>query len=455
MAQPAEKVRNWVKNQVENYTLFDALRGRRSRRFGLGIHIPQGPFTYQSQYGPQPLTEEEEAALVFAAAGITGYVLADLSYGKGQGGNMLAGMMGRTIASADSIDTVALFVINDEATYYIKRPQNIEHNQRAELIELAQQGELVELYRRLRVKISDRRTEIPVEPGINFNINRWSVYARGGTYFVPVNDLTSVYINGLLEIFEPEMGLFAVDERNFFLPAGIGKWGKRRGGHLNDDFAAGKVVTIQGIEMSFAEAMCVEQGGMLQNIGLMGQALGLGGFANYARNEYNWLQALGFRMETMASPRYAGAGPLLSLLVKLIGQSYDYPYAVGLEHEGETLLHSYSPPYYPDMAAAVRAYVDYKFGKDGAWRGATEGTFWKDPKKYSQQIQPPSAEAIQATIDYCTYIFKRYGRFPAYSAPFRTVIGYQATHVDVDFYDQFYHPQALTEAQRERFKLWE
>jgi hypothetical protein len=455
MTAPVERIRNWVTQQVENYTLIDALRGRRSRRFGLGMEIPQGPFTYKSQYSPQPLTEEEEAALIFAGAGITGYILADLAYGTGEGGNMLAGMMGRTAGSADSIQTVALFVINDEATYYIKRPQNIPFEQRAELIDLAQKGELVELYRRLRVKIANGRTEIPIQPGINFNINKWSVYAKGGTYFVPVNDLTSVYINGLLEIFEPEMGLYAVDERNLFLPAGLAKWGKRFGGHLNDDFTSGKVVTIQGIEMSFAEALCVEQGGILQNIGLMGQALGLGGFANYARNEYHWLQALGFTMETMSSPRYAGAGWLLSLLVKLIGQSYDFPYAVNLKHNGETLLQSYAPPNYPNMEAAVRAFVDYKFGVNGAWRKATDGSLWKDAPKYAEQIKPPSEIAIQATIDFCTYCFKRYGRFPVYSAPFRTIIGYQATHVDVDFYDQFYHPEALSETQRERFKLWE
>src|SRR5688572_21418812 len=96
-------VSEWVKQQVENYSLLNGLRGRRSRRFGLGMEIPQGPFTYKSKHALQSLTEEEEAALVFAGSGITGYILADLSYGKGEGGNMLAGMMGRTIGSADSI----------------------------------------------------------------------------------------------------------------------------------------------------------------------------------------------------------------------------------------------------------------------------------------------------------------------------------------------------------------
>jgi len=39
---------------------------------------------------------------------------------------------------------------------------------------------------------------------------------------------------------------------------------------------------------------------MLQNLGLMAQALGLGGFPNFANHEFAWFQALGFRMETDA-----------------------------------------------------------------------------------------------------------------------------------------------------------
>ena len=70
---------DWVKQQIESYPLTKALQGRRSRRFGLGMEIPEGPFAYKSQHKPIPLSEEEEAAMVFAAAGISGYALADLS----------------------------------------------------------------------------------------------------------------------------------------------------------------------------------------------------------------------------------------------------------------------------------------------------------------------------------------------------------------------------------------
>ena len=69
-------------------------------------------------------------------------------------------------------------------------------------------------------------------------------------------------------------------------------------------------------------------------------------------------------------------------------------------------------------------------------------------------IPGPSKQAIAATVAYCEYIYERYGRFPAYSAPFRTIMGYQATHVDEDFYDRFYRPEALSETQRSHQARW-
>jgi hypothetical protein len=62
-----------------------------------------------SGFKPVPLTEAEEAALAFAACGITGCALADLCYERGQG-NIMAGLVGRTVASGDGIQTVALVV---------------------------------------------------------------------------------------------------------------------------------------------------------------------------------------------------------------------------------------------------------------------------------------------------------------------------------------------------------
>jgi len=58
--------------QVWEYPLFDALYGRRSRRFGLGFEMAEGPTPYQSHQSPAPLSEDEEALLVAAGVGFSG-----------------------------------------------------------------------------------------------------------------------------------------------------------------------------------------------------------------------------------------------------------------------------------------------------------------------------------------------------------------------------------------------
>ena len=53
-------------HQVWEYPLFDALFGRRSRRFGLGFEMTEGPFKYKSQRVSLPLSDLEEALLIAA-----------------------------------------------------------------------------------------------------------------------------------------------------------------------------------------------------------------------------------------------------------------------------------------------------------------------------------------------------------------------------------------------------
>ena len=216
----------------DDFPLLSALRGRRSRRFGLGMKISGGPLAFESRHQPRPLTEEEEAALVFAACGITGYALADLCYARDGGGSIMAGLVGRTIASGDGLQTVSLVVTNDEGTWLIRKPRELPAGEIAELIALGKRGEFRDIYRRCRVKIKDGRTQTPPEPLFNINANRWSAHAPGTSYFLPINDLTFIYVNGLLEILNEHTGAFILDERNNFLPAGLAKFSRKRGGYL-------------------------------------------------------------------------------------------------------------------------------------------------------------------------------------------------------------------------------
>jgi hypothetical protein len=429
-------------------TLFEVLVNRRSRRVGLGMSIPTGPFQYKSPHPPVPLTEDEEAALAFAACGVTGYALADLSYGAREGGTMLAGRLGRTVASPDAVNAVAVLVTNDRGTWLLKRPQDFAAAEFLELVSLARKGVLTELYQRSRIQLSNRRTAPPLDPGHNFSINRWSLYAPGTTYFLPIIETTALTINALLELFGEDMAVFLRDERAWFRPAGVDRFARSKGGHLHDAPRDLRSATIQMTESALLESMATEHGMVLQNLALMTEALGLGGFPNFARHEYSWFQAAGFRMQSMPASRYAGAPGFLSTLAGWFGKDPQIEYPVGLEKDNRPLLKPFCPPYYKSMEDAVLAFVETKFGVDGAYRGGTQQSTWRDAASCSTKIPAPSAATIQAAIAYCNYVHRRYGRFPAYTAPFRTIIGFQVCRVDVDFYDRFYEPEALPDSVR-------
>jgi hypothetical protein len=440
-----------MRADFSQFPLLSALRERRSRRFGLGMNMPAGPLAYQSAYQPRPLSEDEEAALVFAACGVTGHALADLCYSADGGGNIIAGLVARTISSGDALQTVALIVINDGGSYLIRRPRELSKATVRELIDMAKTGALLEIYRRTRVKINDGRAAPPLEPLFNISANRWSAYAPGTTYFLPINDLTFMYINGVLEILNEQTQAFIVDERNAFRPAGLAKFARSRGGHLEDDPRKFRMVTIRQVEQFVDEFVCLEQGMMLQNLSLMAEALGLGGFVNFANHDFGWFQALNFQMAEMPASRYLGAGWLPSLAMKLLNQNPVVPFPIGLERNGEILLKPFCGPYYKSMAEAVDAVVEIKFGPNGVFR-QLDGTAWRDPAQVSAGITGLSEAAVSAAKAYCEYVANRYGRFPATMAPYRTALGFQACHLDAEFYEKFYAPGALSERHREDFQ---
>jgi hypothetical protein len=101
------------------------------------------------------------------------------------------------------------------------------------------------------------------------------------------------------------------------------------------------------------------------------------------------------------------------------------------------------------MEEAVLAFVDYKYAQGkGTFRDGGAATGWRAGATVQAGIPKYSDQTIAATIAYCDYVYKRYGRFPANSGPFRTVLAYQAHHLDLDFYEQFYRSDVLSETQR-------
>jgi hypothetical protein len=208
------------------------------------------------------------------------------------------------------------------------------------------------------------------------------------------------------------------------------------------------------LETWLYEGAAIEIGGILQNLALMTQALGLGGFAHCAMHPYIWFQALGFHMENLRASRVTGGNPIMTLGAKLLNQDVTVPTAVGLERAGQVLLKPYCPPYYRKMEEAVLAFVDFKYNEhSGALRDGG-ATAWREGARVQQGIPRPSDKAIEATIAYCEYIYRRYGRFPANTGPFRTVSAFQAHHLDLEFYDRFYVSAAVDATQRQHQRRW-
>jgi hypothetical protein len=297
--------------------------------------------------------------------------------------------------------------------------------------------------------------DVPRETPFVPSFNKWAANVPGTTYFLPVNEFTEDYINVLLSAFGEEFGYFVVDDRNRCQPAGIAGFARSRGGHLHDDPRSGRVATLTFLETWLYEFAAIEQGGILQNLALMTQALGLGGFPHFAAHPFIWLQALGFRMEEIPFSRTIGARPVTRGLLRLLNKDLPVPTAVGLERDGEVLIKPFCPPYYRTMEEAVLAFVDYKYAQGtGTFRDGGAETGWRDGTAVQAGIPRYSDRAIAATVAYCEYVYRRYGRFPASSGPFRTILAHQAHHLDLEFYRRFYRADALSPTQMRHRDEW-
>src|SRR5262249_39648872 len=76
MLMPATATRDLL-DKAWGYSLMEALYARRTRRFGIGFEMTEGPFRYKSKQAPVGLSEMEEALLIAAGAVFSGLALWD------------------------------------------------------------------------------------------------------------------------------------------------------------------------------------------------------------------------------------------------------------------------------------------------------------------------------------------------------------------------------------------
>ncbi|MEA2986958.1 MAG: hypothetical protein QOD94_3212, partial [Alphaproteobacteria bacterium] len=240
------------------------------------------------------------------------------------------------------------------------------------------------------------------------------------------------YINGLMYLVTEEPGHrpYIIDDRNFYLPAGVRKWARK--GFLNKEIKL--TLGLIGTFRSETEALL-----LLQNAMLVTEAMGLGG----------WIHA------TMAPPFMLGH-PMFKdrLNGKGLGVTYAVPRfglfdilrwgtflpKVRANPVGfRDLIRCMCPPNHRNMSEAVDALVEMKYGASGTYSDRAyfariyKGTFGD---QYVKTVPKFTTETIRCVKDICNYIYDTHGRFPAHhDAIYVPGVWLQAHHLDTEYYD--------------------
>jgi len=423
--------------EMSKYPLFEALFKRRSRRISLGVQsVPAGSNTYTSSSAPQPLSALEEAVLI-AAVGMTGVTLPDRPFETSTGEKILGtpniNFPGRAAGSTDNAQATHFFLFNDTGTYFLKRLETVDPAQPVTPDLLLRRAEAS------KVKVLDKRPEFPREFPYYLDSNRFLSNLPGSTIMFPVVDMTQQYINALMYLLTEPAGHRPafLDDRNFYLPAGVRKWVKN--GFLNKEIK---------LPLGFLGTMRtqIEAELLLQNLILMLQAMGLGGWIHASVSPTKLLPALGFKYVT---PRYRGLD--FFRWGTFVTAPRSQP--IGLPPHIKCMC----PPYYKTMADAVQAVVDAKYSAGGAYRDeAYFHSIFRDDRgaHYLNEVPHYKDEVIACVKDLCTYIYERHGRFPAHcDAIYAPGVWLQAHHLDLRYYDTLFRG-GYTETQREHQQRW-
>jgi hypothetical protein len=427
-------------NEAWNFPLFEAILNRRSRRFGLGMEITEGPNKYKSANPPMPLDELEEAMIITAATGVSGLALADMPHmprpEKIEDVQSWEGMcntmvehVGRTWPSPCASHGTELFYSNDEGVYLMKlhdaQPTCIQ-----EYATKSDRDKLVDFVRKNRVKLFDGRIDIPRNTGAIMSFNLWNMNMPGTTLFMPVSDVTEELIN--LFMLYADLGQYMIDDLHDNRPCISEKWIKEKW-----------VDTPIPLTMAETFAMAVIAGAegafIGHNIMLALQGMGLGG----------WLFGGATGLVVMGgTPAARGLGFRFEMNPK---NPLAIPSAIGIDGAFE----SFRPPYYKDMEAAVDAVVAKKFGPSGTFNPFSKKPLpYKGAADFVRQVPRTPEKTITIAKETCRYIWDTFGAFPATVPPMALLHYIQAQHIELDFYDKYYEPGSYLKTHREHMQRW-
>uniref|UniRef100_UPI00109D0942 hypothetical protein n=1 Tax=Auritidibacter ignavus TaxID=678932 RepID=UPI00109D0942 len=179
--------------ELAEFPLYEAIIGRRSRRFPVGGEIPDGVLAYTSSQASRPLTDLQRALVLATVTGQTGWhfgITRHPGY-QPQFPNYSGSAIGRTFPSAAGFHTTQFFFTDDSGTYYLPtRDQPLEHSwegvnpAETDQVEAALNAVLARA-----VKLNDERLYLPRQQPYFEGHNTWIGNWPGSLLVIPVADL--------------------------------------------------------------------------------------------------------------------------------------------------------------------------------------------------------------------------------------------------------------------------
>jgi hypothetical protein len=415
---------------LARFPLLDALFGRRSRRFGLGMSIPDGPLAYTSKHPPQPLSEVERLVLIAVGVGLSGWNLGIPHTEAGDpeaGNNYPVRPVGRTYPSGGGAEGSEI-LINDDSGAYITRFRDLDPGAIREYEGSDDLGRLLDIVRAHVVRIGDR-VELPAEHPYISAHNRWVANRPGTTLFIPIADQVDSTLNHLW--IRTGEGAPITDHRN-----------GRILGDPSELIAEGilkpeRATPLAVLEASSRTSTTAELSIAAYNLQLVMQAMGLGG----------WLFS-GINIPALLGGHASRGVP---------GFGFEFAHAEGwlqpvpLGRRG--VFEPLVPPFVSDMREAVARFVDRKFGPRGVHDPARPGPF-RDNGEVKARTDQYSATFVRYLQSLAQDIHDTFGRFPATQPSVGVGPFTQAQHIDLDFYDRFYKDGAYLESHARHQQLW-
>ena len=413
--------------ELAAFPLVEALFGRRSRRFALGDEIPDGPLAYRSRHEPVPLSDLERMLVLSAMGGTTGWHYSITRHARYAPhiSTYAAGAAGRTFPSAAGFHTAELFFTDDTGVYFFPT------RDAGALVDPATEDVtaelMVERHRHRIRQLNDRRLYLPAEEPYLEGHNTWCVNVPGSLLVIPVADIAQ-HLLAILCFFT-QNGYAIYDDVNRRQIPGLEQF-------------SGLVDVEEPFPLTFAEQYALtEATAELASACYAGvlllQALGLGGWMFDGIDRFSMLGASG-------NPEVPGLGFRYDT-----DERWSTPNPTGRQGVYE----AYCPPHYRDMAAAVEAFAQRKFGPGGPFNPDTPGA-WTDSPGFRGSAQVHDQTFKACVAHQAQYVFDTFAKFPG-TVPTLFIMNYvQAHHLDLDFYDRFFKPGAYLPTHADHMTRW-